>query len=327
MGYNIYYQPLNGFDTVFDYTLNNDIQDGLIEYLDYALLDKGNYFNTELGELAPNGQDYSRLSLVQDPNYTDGQVWEGFRKNWVWQSGVQFSPAPLVGTDDAKPGVSGVYVGGSFHPTSSVGTYAHYIDHYYGRVIFDSPIPTGSIVQAEHSYKWINVVYANDLPWYKEIQLETTSPTSQFFEAKKGEWNIPAEARLQLPAIAIEVVPTRTFKGYQLGGGQFVKNDVIFHCIAEDEITRNKLLDIISYQSDKIMPLFNSNTLHASGDFPLDYRGVPVSGALQYPDIVKNHYGGKIRFTQMSIQEMVTIGSDIYGGIVRMTAEGIKTNI
>ena len=39
------------------------------------------------------------------------------------------------------------------------------------KVIFDSAIPTGSTVQVEHSYKWINVCYANNLPWIREIQL------------------------------------------------------------------------------------------------------------------------------------------------------------
>ena len=90
--------PLKGFNNVFEATLNNDIQDGLIEYFDWALLEKGNYFNVTKGELAPNGQDYSRLRLSSNDNFTKGKVWEGFRKNWVWQSGISYSPNPIVGT-------------------------------------------------------------------------------------------------------------------------------------------------------------------------------------------------------------------------------------
>ena len=74
------FSPLRGFSSVFDSTLNNDIQDGLIEYFDWALLEKGNYFNSSLGELAPNGEDYSKLRLSSDDQYSPGQVWEGFRK-------------------------------------------------------------------------------------------------------------------------------------------------------------------------------------------------------------------------------------------------------
>ena len=110
-------------------------------------------------ELPTNGNGHS--SPRPDSRFSSGQAWEGFRKNWIWQSGVTYSPNPLVGDDDSNPGVSGVYVNDSYYSASTVGAYAHYIDHFNGRVVFDSPIPTGSKVQAEFSYKWVNVVYAN----------------------------------------------------------------------------------------------------------------------------------------------------------------------
>ena len=119
------FQKLKGITDVFEYTLNNDIQDGLLEYFDWALLDIGNYFNSTLGETGPNGEDYSKLRSSSNDQYTNGQVWEGFRKNWVWQSGVDYSPAPLVGTNNTKPGVSGVYVDDNFYPNTTTGDYAH----------------------------------------------------------------------------------------------------------------------------------------------------------------------------------------------------------
>ena len=321
------FQKLKGISDIFEYTLNNDIQDGLIEYFDWALLDIGNYFNSTLGEQSPDGQDYSKLRLSSNDQYNLGQVWEGFRKNWIWQSGVDHSPAPLVGANNTKPGVSGVYVDDNFYPNTTTGEFAHAIDHFNGRVIFNTAIPTGSKVQVEHSYKWVNVVYANSVPWLREIQTDTSQPTSNFFDKDKGSWNIPPESRLQLPAIAIEVVANRRFKPYQLGGGQWVYTDVVFHCIAEDEITRNKLVDIVSMQSDKNIPLFNSNKINTEGDYPLDYMGVPVSGALRYPDLVEKYSGGDLRLTNAIVQDMVTVDSDIFGGTVRFTTEGIKTNI
>ena len=321
------FQKLKGISDIFQYTLNNEIQDGLIEYFDWALLDIGNYFNSTLGETSPNGQDYSKLRLSSNDQYTAGQVWEGFRKNWIWQSGIDYSPAPLVGTNNTKPGVSGVYVDDVFYSNTTTAAYAHSIDHFNGRVIFDTAIPTESKVQAEHSYKWINVVYANSVPWLREIQVNTTEPTSSFFDKDKGSWNIPPESRLQLPAIAVEVVANRRFKPYQLGGGQWVYTDVIFHCLAEDEVTRNKLVDIVSMQSDKNIPLFNSNEINTSGDYPLDYLGIPVSGAKRYPELVETHSGGSIRLTNAIVQDMVSVDSDIFGGVVRFTTEGIKTNI
>lgn len=321
------YQPLKGFTTVFDATLNNEIQDGLIEYFDWALLEKGNYFNVTLNELGPDSQDMSRLRLSQDERYSAGQVWEGFRKNWVWQSGVNYSPEPKVGTNHAKPGISGVYINNVFYPSTTSGTYAHRVDYANGRIIFNSPIPTGSKVQAEYSYKWINIVYPNSVPWLAEIQNFTVSPDDTFLEKEKGTYNLPPEARLQLPAIAVEIVPTRTFKGFQLGGGQWVYTDVIFHCLAEDEHTRNKLVDIVSLQNDKNIPVFDTNRINSSGEFPLDYRGTPVSGALRYPDLIEKYNGGFLRLTNTSVSNMKSFGSYIFGGIVRVKTEGIKTNI
>lgn len=319
--------PLKSIGDIHKYCLTNGIQDALIEYFDWGLLDVGNYFNVTLGESSPDGYDYSKLRLANDPNYVDGQVWEGFRKNWVWQTGVDYTPAPLVGEDENNLGVSGVYVNDAFHPNTTTGDYSHYIDHFNGRVIFDNPISTTSKVQAEFSYKWVNVVYANNVPWLREIQTDTMEPTSSFYEKDKSSWNVPPEARLQLPAIAIEVVPTRKFKPYQIGGGQWVYTDVLFHCIAEDEMTRNKLLDIVSLQSDKTISLLDMNSISENNDYPLDYRGVPVPSALIYPDLLETYDGGKLKFTNVTVQDMKMVGQDIFGGVVRYTTEGIKLNI
>lgn len=321
------FNNLKGFTSVFDSTLTNDIQDGIVEYFDWALLEKGNYFNVTLGELSPNGEDYSRLKLSSSDNYTAGQAWEGFRGNWVWQSGVSYSPSPIVGTNYAKPGISGVYVNDVFYPSTTTGQYSHYVDYYNGRVVFNSPIPVNSKVQAEYSYKWINVIYASNVPWLKEVQNDSLEPNSLFLQKERGPNNILPESRVQLPAIAVEMVPTRSFKGYQLGGGQWVYTDVIFHCLAEDDHTRNKLVDIVSLQNDKNITLFDSNAINSNQDFPIDYRGVPVSGALRYPDIINNYNGGSLRFTKTSVQNMVFFDSNVYGGIVRVTTEGIKSNI
>lgn len=320
---------LKGFTNVFQYTLNNDILDGLIEFFDWGLMEKGNYFNVTLNESSPNGEDYSRLRMVDEPRFEKGQAWEAFRSNWVWQTGVNFSPAPLTDNNGGFPGITGVYVNDTFYPYNTVGDYAHHVDYHNGRIVFDSPIPTGSKVQAEYSYKWINVTYACNLPWVRQIQQNSNQPNANFLDGKDSDVQIPQESKIQLPTIAIEIVPSRTFKGYQLGGGQYVYTDVLFHCIAEDELTRNALVDIVSLQNDKTIHLFNTNKIHEDGGYSLDYRGAPVSGAKEYPQVVlsQDYNGGNLRLSSTQVQDMIALNSNIYGGIVRMTTEGIKTNI
>lgn len=319
------YLNLQGFDNVYSTTLNNELQDNLVEFFDWALLEKGNYQNVTLGEIGPSGSDYSKLRLSSTQSYANGMAWEGFRKNWVWQSGISYSPQPLVGNNNNIPGISGVYVNNTFYPSSTVGTYSHKVDYYNGRVIFNNPIPTGSVVKAEYSYKYINILYANNLPWIREIQYRTLDVPSNFNIAGKGDFNLSTEARVQLPAIAIEIVPRRTLRGYQLGGGQYIDTDVLFHCLAEDEFTRNKLVDIVSLQNDKTIYMFNSNAIASSGAFPLDYRGIPVSGALRYPDLINRYFGGAMRFKNSTVQGMELINSNFCAGIVRFTIETIAT--
>lgn len=318
---------LKGFSSVFDTTLNNELQDNIVEFLEWSLLQKGNYMNVTLGELSPEGVDYSKLRPSSSSAFASGKAWEGFRQNWVWQSGVSYSPPPIIGTSNARPGISGVYVNNTFYPSSTSGTYAHKVDYFNGRIVFDNPIPVNSVVKAEYSYKYINIVYANNLPWLTEVQYSSLDLNSDFNILNKGKYDIPTEARVQLPAIAIEVVPRRTFKGYQLGGGQFVNTDILFHCLAEDEYTRNKLVDIISMQNDKVVVMFDSNQIARSGEFPLNYRGFPVSGALRYPELISKYFYGTMFLKNTQVQNMKLVNSNFFAGIVRMTSEVINTQI
>ena len=148
-----------------------------------------------------------------------------------------------------------------------------------------------------------------------------------FFDRDKGSWDIPPESRLQLPAIAIEVVASRRFKAYALGGGQWVYTDVLFHCIAEDEITRNKLVDIVSLQNNKTIYLYNSNKIDENLEYPTDYRGKINPSALRYLDLLSKYKSGKLRMTDGTVQNITTIGYDLYGGVVRFRTEYINTKI
>lgn len=318
---------LIGFNNVFSSTLNNQLLDSFIEYFDWELLNKGNYFNSSLGELSPNGFDYSKLKPSSSEKYVTGSAWEAFRSNWIWQSGISPSgfSEPLVGTNHSIPGISGVYVDSVFYPSSTTGQYAHKVDYFNGRIIFDNPIPTGSNVQAEFSYKYINILYASNLPYIREIQYRTLDKLS-FFDPAKGDYATPSEMRTQLPLIAIEIVPTRSLKPLAIGhlAPKFVYTDILFHCIAEDEFTRNKLIDIVSFQADTSIPLLNLDSISNNNDFPIDHEGVPVSGAMRFPELNANYCDTTARVRNPTVQGMEMINSRLYGSIVRMTAEVIK---
>lgn len=317
---------LKGFTKLGESTLSTDVVDNLISFFEWGLLEKGNYVNVTKDDIDVYGGEPSRLRLVQDPQYTDGQIWESHRKNWVWQSGVSSSPSPLVGTDDANPGVSGVYVDDVFYSTATTGTYAHHIDHANGRVVFDSPVDADSVVEAEFSYNYISVEYANGLPWFTELQYRSEN-SANFTTTASGDWSQFSRNRQQLPAIGVELTNGRSFRGYQLGGGQYVDIPVLFHCVAEDSYTRDQMVDVVSLQNDKTFKMYDQNAIATSSEFPIDYRGVPVSGAQSFPDLVSNFPGRFLRFKDATVDSVYNLSSRLYVGTVRATAEIIATHI
>jgi len=310
---------LKGFTNLGDSTITNHVRENLLSFLDYGLIEKSNFENVEIPSSGYyDGLDH-KLRPVSDPRYTDGQVWESARANWVWESGV----GALTSTDNAYPGVSGVYVGGTFYPVSTTGTYAHHINHPMGRVVFDSAISTSSDVQCEYSYKYINVVKVDGLQWFSQIQKNSERSDDANFIGNSGEWAVLSENRQQLPMIGVEVSPIRRMEPYQLGGGQTVFTDFLFHCVADNMYDRDFLVDLICLQNQKVFDSFDLNDVATNNAFPLDYRGVPVSGALRYPDLVSTYTGIHIRLVNSRIDSMYSLTPDIHVGTVKVTTECI----
>jgi hypothetical protein len=339
---------LKGFDYIGEASLSEQLKTNVIEFFDWALLEKGNFYNVNVPSSGQYGGPQHKLRLVDDPNYTSGQVWESHRGNWVWQSGLRTNQANVIqkavqsGTypkQKSYPGVSGVFVGEAFTPTSGVGAHAHHIDYKNGRVIFDSAIATTSTVSLSYSYKWVNVTSANNIPWFRELQSNSLRRDSDHFNLiGSGDWSQLGQTRFQLPAIAIEVVPRRTMKPYQIGGGQYVTTDVLFHIITEEEYTRDKLVDVITLQKEKAFHALDVNRMARKAAFPLDYRGMTVSGAPIYPILVAHSgnggyrwtdgiEGGKILFTETGSSSTTILHPSLYTGVVRTSMEVILPGI
>lgn len=312
---------LKGFSKLGDSTLVNDTKENLVSFFDWGLLNKENFINVEIPSSGYHGGDEHRLRPVKDPRYTDGQVWEGFRSNWVWENGITGDSSPLVSEDASNPGVSGVYVDDVFHPNTTVGAFSHYVDHPLGRVVFDTAIDTTSVVNCEYSYKYVNVSQCNGMPWFKQIQKNSERVDNSQFLSSSGDWSQLSQTRMQLPAIGVEVTNSRSFRGYQLGGGSYVYTDFLVHCVAEDAYMRDSLMDMVSYQNEKTFQMYDLNKIAESDDFPLDYRGVPVSGAMVFPDLAVAHPFKGVRVFDCKFDSVYSLSPDIFVGSVKCTAE------
>lgn len=306
---------LKGFTTINESTLTNDIVENLISYFDWGLINKDNFISVNIPTTGTYGGNDHVLSYVDDPRFTNGQVWQMMRGNLVWESGLDSSTQPLVSSDSSYPGVSGVYIDDVFYPTSTTGVYAHHIDHLNGQVVFDTAISTTSSVSCEYSYKYITVEKAGGLNWFKRIQINS----------ERSDEDTPYLLRdntVQLPVIGIEVTNDRSFKGYQLGGGSFVKTSILFHCIAEDPYTRDFLVDMVSYQNESVLTMYDLNSIDSNNAFPINNNGVPVSGALTYDEIVSQYPYRALRLTDMKIDSIYTLGN-IFVGTVKCSTEVI----
>jgi hypothetical protein len=265
------YTRLKGIQNINDSTLCDQLESNLIEFFNWGLLCIGGFANAATGVVGVVGGDVSRLRPVIDPGYTDGQVWEGFRQNWVWESGIEYPVQPVQ--------VSGVYVNGMFYPSNSVGQYAHHVNYPWGRIVFDTALPLTSVVQANYSYRLI-----------------------------------------------VDVIPRRNIFGYELGGTSTIQQDVLFHIFTEDPSNRKLLMDIISYQKDKTIPLFDKNAMAAQNRFPLDYNGAIAPGALTYPALVQPigqggfYWNHGTTFLNMGMQETISM-PPLYQAVVRATME------
>ena len=63
--------------------LNSELESNLKWYIDWGMLGIGGWTDVTIPTSGAWGGTFDRLRPVQDPAYTDGQVWESSRKDWV----------------------------------------------------------------------------------------------------------------------------------------------------------------------------------------------------------------------------------------------------
>lgn len=311
------YTKLKGINDISESTLCDQLEANLIEFFNWGLLGIGAFFNvtTNLTE--------STLRVTEEPRFAKGKVWEPFRNDIIWESGVEYSFQPIS--------ISGVYVNNVFYPSSTTGAYSHYVDYNRGRVIFNTAISPSSTVKLEYSYRYFHFTNA-DVNWFRQVMFESFRiDNNQFFQYGSGVWNVLGENRVQLPAVVVEAVPRRSFQGYQLGGGQEVKQDILFHIFTENPWDRKTILDIISYQNEKTIKGFDKNLVAANNKFVFNDNGSLASGALTYPQIVApTGEGGcfwkNITFAGVTTQETISM-PPLYQAVVRGTFEVILPEI
>lgn len=283
----------------------------------------GGFANIRIDDEGKDGGNDSSLRLVNAAEgYTDGQVWEGFRKDWVWETGIGWTGSPPIQ-------VSGVYIDDIFYEPNDI-EYGHYIDYPNGRIVFDEAIDTTKEVKVEYSYKNVQVRRADECEWFNEVQYQAfRSDNPDFSRFDKGSYDVDAAKRVQLPVIVLEATPHTTTSGYELGNSALeISKDVYFWVIAENRTQRNDLIDTLIVQTDKSIWLYNTNTIAENEDYPLDFRGMLV-GTQMYDQLVDvlGYRWKKCQFTDGRAGETRTLTPYLFTGLVKMTCKVIIGNL
>lgn len=296
--------------------LSKLVEANLISFFDWGFIDYGAYTNVVPNVSGAYG-DFSRLRLVNDPNFSSGKVWEGIRSNWVWESGLQFG-TPLQ--------VSGIYVNNTFT------TSGYKVDYPNGRIIFDTAISSTSIVRVGHSYKEVQFISARDNPLFREIQSRSRTPSDSNFLISSGNYIGNSQNKINLPSVSVEVY-SRDNKPYQIGGGNYVNYTAKFHIIGESDTEVSKIADTLTDQDDKIIFAFDIDTMATNNAFPLKWDGTLANGAKSYPDLIAlSGLGGyrttkidqgKIRMYDCKSQNGKWLTQNIYMNTVSMVVQVI----
>jgi len=314
---------------------------GVIDFYQWAMLQIGGFQNMTIKPPVSGVYGGFRPTLrpVIDPYYTDGQVWEGIRSDWVWETGI-----PIDFVDQQPIRVSGVFVNSTTFKTvspfknKSISGSDGFVDYIRGRIVLDTAIATNSTVTCEHSYRMVSFV-TSQTPWIQDLQEDSYRidlPDASV--SASGAWSQMPEARRSMPFVAIEASPKKSFRPYQLGGGQWIDQDVYFHVFAESAWERDQILDTISYQNNKTIYLTDQTRIRGAKNYPIniDYTGSPVPSSMMYADMVVasgtntspilKRYGGGFRWRaayskQTSVQGVNQIDSNLYSGVVRVTYE------
>lgn len=309
-----------------DFQVMNQLEVNLKALTEWSILRMGGFSNITSPTSGAYGGDFAALRLVDDPMYTAGQVWESARRDWVWESGVNYS--------DPTGGIHNPNTVGTPVVNGSATSETYVVNYPLGRIIFDTAIATTATVSTQHAFRDVQVLIADEAPWWRQLQFQSFRPDdSHFGQTTSGNWSILGSNAVQMPVVIIEAVPRARSEPYELGNVSLIRQqDVLFHVFSEVRSIRNNLVDYIANQSDSTFWLFNANEIAASSAFPLDFNGDLAAGAKTYPTLAAIADSGgfrwkRCRFTNATVSELEALHPNLYEGTVRLTMEVILGTI
>jgi hypothetical protein len=312
MSYDLGNEKFSGVNNIGQHLFMSQIENNIKSFLDWGFLNIGAFINVARPNQNIYGNPLSKLKPTEDPNFNNGQVWQTMRKDWVWEDGIEYSqciqpaipitpstpcpvdllpetPCPDIYIQSVSPIlITGIYINNVFYDLNTVGAYSYKVDYINSRIIFNSPISLSSNVEMEYSYRWVQVYNYDNAQWWRQLQYQTDANSEHFNQLNKGDFSILSNNRVQLPAIIIETISRGLSRPWQLGDKSLImKQELLLHIVAENMADRNKIIDILRLQQDKIIQMYDTNLVIKYGAQPFLIDGTLNVNRLKYNDLIK----------------------------------------
>lgn len=301
----------------------NELENNYKSFLDWGFINIGAFTNVSIPTQNISSFNLHILKTTEDNNQTNKTVWQSARKDWIYESGISYSGvSPIL--------VSGVYVNSTFYPgPTGNNTLGYRINYPEGKIIFNKPVPPSSVVQAEYSYKNVQIYKMEEFPYWKQIQYNSLENKAGLSLSDKGDFAISSEHRIQLPAIIIEPVARSDSRPFRLGDKSLIiQQDLLLHVLSDQPRDKNNIIDIIRIQEDREIWLYNTNQIIKSGIYPLNFNGSKNINGQNYYNIINNdsYRWLKCRITDVTISDINFTNIRMYGAVIRVSNEIIFTD-
>jgi hypothetical protein len=314
------YAKFNNISSLNDNNLINQLEDNIKGFLDWGFLHIGGFININYPTSGLYTGSYSQLNNIEEPGFSKGQVWQTFKKDWVWETGVAYNNYSPIN-------ISGVHVDSTFYPApTGSGNMGYALNYPMGQVVFDRSLGSRSNVNMSYSYRWCQVHKSSTYPYWVELQELTTKPFTRTSPTNKGDYSISANHRIQMPCIIIEPIARSDSKPWQLGSSNFeVSQDMLLHVFTENKTDNNRIVDIIRLQKEKTIQMYDINKVVNSGYQAFYHNGSLNIGAKNYFDLISDSstQWHKCFFSDVTTLDMESANKNIYWCTIRLTAQVI----
>lgn len=287
------------------------LEDNMKSFLDYSFLKIGGFTNVSIPTSGLYNNDFATMKVGYDPIRPTGCVWETFRKDWVYETGISHSgryPTPI----------SGIYINNSFIPGPTGNPQHPYtIDYPNGNVIFQSAKSSTTNIKLNYSYRNIQVYKANESSWWKELQRYHYDAST--LNKSPGQIMI-SNHKVQLPCIIIETIARTSQEPYELGNTRNIINqDLLLHIYSEHIPQRNNIANILILQKDNQNVLYNINKVIKEQKWPINNNGSYNTNSLNYDQLTNNSdYSANVyNIENAMINELGSISSLLHFAVIR----------